>query len=189
MTWIPGTPVNLETENYILRSLTRADATDEYISWWNDAEVQASLGFPPRGWAKEQAVAHITKFDNRGRVHLGIFPKGQDLPIGFFSIIREANLRAVTNVVIGNKDYWGKAVVREVRPVCLDFIFNEMHLEKVVGKVNANNYPSIFNYKALKYKTEGVLRHHTKDLDGNWIDEVQFGMLRDEWLEIRKDLK
>lgn len=93
-----------------------------------------------------------------------------------------------TNVVIGNKDYWGKAVVKEVRARCLDFIFEDLHVLKVVGKVNSDNYASIFNYKALKYKTEGVLRRHTKNANDDWVDEIRFGLFREEWFEIRKDL-
>jgi RimJ/RimL family protein N-acetyltransferase len=183
--WVPGSKLTLESENYVIRSLGQEDATPEYISWWNDSEVQASLGFKPRGWGQQQALRHISNFDNRRKFHLGIFPKGEPLPIGFFTIIREGQSRATTNVVIGNKDYWGKSVVNEVRTSALDFAFGALGLNKITGKVNSNNYPSIFNYKALKFKTEGVLRKQNRGSEGQWVDEVCFGLLKEEWQAYR----
>jgi ribosomal-protein-alanine N-acetyltransferase len=179
--WMPGSKVTLESENYLIRSLVQKDATPEYISWWNDEDVQGPLGFKPRGWTEQRAKQHISNFDNRKRFHLGIFPKGESLPIGFFAIFVEGEIRATTNVVIGNKEYWGKGVVKEVRTCALDFIFQQLGMKKVSGKVNSNNYPSIFNYKALNFKTEGVLRKQTRGSEGQLLDEICFGLLKEEW--------
>ena len=109
--WIPGNLLELETENFRLRSLTAADATDTYVSWWNDPEIRNSLGFQPRGWKRDDAVRHIQKFDNRRNFHLGIFPRDRELPVGFFAVFLEAAGLARTNVVIGDKDFWGRRVV------------------------------------------------------------------------------
>ena len=79
-------PLILETERFLLRSLETKDATDTYISWWNDKEIQEGLGARPRNWGQIEAERHINKFDNQRRYHLGIFPKGEDVPIGFFTI-------------------------------------------------------------------------------------------------------
>ena len=71
--WKPGQSVRLDTERFYMRSLTVSDATDTYISWWNDAEVQEGLGAKPRGWGKQQAQRHIAKFNNARAFHLGVF--------------------------------------------------------------------------------------------------------------------
>ncbi len=65
--WNPSGPLILETERFKLRPLVPADATDDYISWWNDEEIQAGLGKPPRNWDRAQAQRHISSFDNRRR--------------------------------------------------------------------------------------------------------------------------
>lgn len=180
--WVRGMPLTLESENFLIRSLTPADATDEYISWWNDKEVQESLGFNPRGWTRDHAVRHILNFDNRKRLHLGIFPKGKALPIGFISILTKTKGCVQTNVVIGNKSYWGKRVPIEVRTRVLEFLFEDFGVHKVCGEVDARNFASIFNYKAHGFTCEGVFREHKQWVDGTWHDELHFGLLRSEWL-------
>lgn len=187
--WRPGRQLKLQTENYRLRSLTAKDATDTYVGWWNDPEVQNSLGFEPRQWDTARAAQHIQRFDNRRRFHVGIFPREQELPIGFISIFLEAEQRALTNIVIGNKDYWGRRVVIEVRQTVFDWLFNDVGVFKIYGKVNARNFPSIFNYKAQGFKCEGVLRLHGRGFDGTRHDLLMFGILRDEWQAKRQEEK
>ncbi len=185
--WKPGTELTFETENYRLRSLTAQDATDTYVGWWNDPEVQESLGFEPRQWDRARAIQHIERFDNRRRFHVGIFPKDQELPVGFIAIFLEVEQRALTNIVIGNTDYWGRKLVIEVRETVYDWLFNDIGVAKIYGKVNARNFPSIFNYKAQGFTCEGVLRQHGRNSDGTRHDLLMFGMLRDEWLAKRKE--
>ena len=179
--WQPGQALLLNTERFLLRSLTVADATDTYVAWWNDAEVQAGLGMRPRGWGRTEAERHIAKFDNRQRFHLGIFPKHAVLPIGFIALFLEGGARARTNIVIGNKQYWGQRVVLEVREAALAFLFERIGVHKVYGQVDSHNFASVFNYKAQGFACEGVLREHTMDADGERHDLVNFGLLRDEW--------
>jgi len=185
--WIPGTMLTLETDNYELRSLLAGDATDTYLSWWNDPDIQTPLGFEPRGWSKEQAVRHIGRFDNQRKFHIGIFPFGERLPIGFISIFLEAHNRATTNIVIGNKDFWGKGVVLEVRATILEFLFLNRNIQKVCGNVKARNFASIFNYKAQGFTCEGILREHELGLDGKREDQLAFGLLKEEWLQSRSE--
>ena len=181
MDWQPGKVLKLETERFKLRSLSIADATDTYISWWNDAEVQEGLGGKPRGWGKVQAQRHIAKFNNRNNFHLGIFCKEDELHIGFIAVFLEAAQVAKTNSVIGNKEFWGQGVVLEVRDRVLQFLFEDLETFKVVGQVDARNISSVFNYKAQGFSTEGVLRQQITAADGTRHDQIHFGLLREEW--------
>ena len=182
MDWRPGEPLLLETERFRLRSLTPEDATRTYIGWWNDPQVQEGLNFPARGWGLQHAVKHILQFDNRTRFHLGIFCKETDRMIGFFAAFPNLKtLVAKTNIVIGEKDWWGKNVVQEVRGRMLSFLFEVMEMEKVKGEIQGRNYASIFNYKAMGFTCEGVLRNELLHFDGGRTDLFIFGLLRDEW--------
>lgn len=181
--WLPGQPVRLESERFLIRSLTPQDATDTYVSWWNDTEIQHDLNLPPRNWGRDQAQKHIARFDNRTAFHLGIFPKGEQLPVGFFTINANQHTRvAVTNVVIGNKSFWGKKVPLEVRGRLLPFIFNRLEMLKVKGTIHGRNLPSIFNYEAMGFRCEGILRSELPGIDGGRADIYIYGLLRDEWL-------
>lgn len=181
--WVPGQPLRIDTERFTLRSLTPADATVTYVSWWNDPEVQAGLNFLPRHWDRQRAMQHIAQFDNRTGFHLGIFCKDTGRLIGFFAAFPNPNTKvAKTNVVIGEKDYWGKGVVQEIRPPMLTFLFAGMGMEKVKGEIQGRNYPSIFNYKKQGFTCEGILRKELVHYSGEGRTDVFiFGLLREEW--------
>jgi RimJ/RimL family protein N-acetyltransferase len=183
LNWRPGEPLQLETERFRLRSLTPADATITYVRWWNDPEVQEGLNFGARGWDKERAIKHISQFNNDTSFHLGIFCKDTGRMIGFFAAFPQPRSKvAKTNIVIGEKDYWGKNVVQEVRARMLTFLFETLGMEKVKGEIQGRNYPSIFNYKAMGFTCEGVLRNDIPRFDGKGRTDVFiFGLLREEW--------
>lgn len=180
--WRPGEILSVETKRFIIRSLTPEDATPTYISWWNDPEVQSGLNFPARGWGQQEAVKHISRFNNKTSFHLGIFCKQTDRMIGFYAMfIQPTNKVAKTNIVIGEKDYWGKRVVQEVRGRMLSFLFETLEMEKVKGEIMGRNYPAIFNYKEQGFTSEGILRAEIPCFSGGRTDIFVFGLLRDEW--------
>ncbi len=186
--WQPGKPFETETERFRLRSLVPADVSETYISWWNDPEIQAGLNFPARGWDRERAIQHVIRFDNAKSFHLGIFCKDTGRMIGFFAAFPNQRTKvAKTNIVIGEKDYWGKRVVQEVRGHMLSFLLDEMGMEKVKGEIHGNNYASIFNYKSMGFSSEGVLRSEMPHFGGGKrIDLYIFGMLREQWQASRR---
>ena len=146
---------------------------------------------PKRDESRDQVMDRLRRYvaraDNRQNFHLGVFPKGQQRQIGFFSLDMDfRNGTAQTRVVIGDKDYWGKHVVRETRAAIIEFVFRTTNFVKIWGMTSSRNIPSIYNYKAQGFQNEGVLRSHIRTLDGGRFDVVMFGLLREEW-EKRKE--
>ncbi len=92
---------------------------------------------------------------------------------------------ARTNVVIGNKEYWGRGVPLEVRDKALEILFEVFKVDKVYGRMHARNHASIFNYKAQGFTCEAILRQHEIGPDGERRDMLMFGLLREEWAERR----
>lgn len=183
MVWVPGQPLRLETENYIIRSLTPNDITEDYVSWWSDAEVMEGVARPLKPLPKQHHQQRVAKqFDNRKSFHLGVYDKKIDLLVGFITIFANPFHRtATTNTIIGNRAYWGRGLVLECRGAVIDFIFNELRIDKLSGKPIARNAPSIFNYKAQGFKTEGLLRKEWRYEDGRRVDVAVFGLFKDEW--------
>ena len=184
--WVEGNPVRLSTENYLMRTLTTDDATETYVSWWNDPEVQSCLGFRARGWDTIRAKKHISQFNNTERFHLGVFAIADSTHIGFYTINCRPTRVASTNTVIGDKSYWGKGVVTETRPAILAFIFDELGADKVCSEIDGRNFAAILNIKKSGYKLEGILRDEHLNPNGERVDELRFGLLRSEWLEIKE---
>ena len=182
MSWQLGQPLCLETSRFFVRSMTPADVTNQFIAWTRDPEVIQTLNLPVRKVKREEFVRYVQRFDNKVSFGLGIFTKKEDHHIGFYSVLcdnRQAT--AITNVVIGERDYWGKGVVIETRAAILDFLFDRLAIHKVWGKPFARNFPAVFNYKAQGFTCEGVLREHLKSVTGGRIDQLVFGLLRHEW--------
>ncbi|MCH8081599.1 MAG: GNAT family N-acetyltransferase [Proteobacteria bacterium] len=187
MNWEPGKPLITQSERFIIRSLSAKDAGPIYTSWWNDAEIQKGFNFKPRGWDQQRAAQHIETFDNRKKFHLGIFEKQTKKIIGFFAIWPNYTKKvALTNICIGDKAWWGKGVTLEVRARLLPFIFNTLGMEKVEGEIHGRNLPSIYNYKAMGFTPEAVVREHLISPFGGRVDAYHFGLLKEEWLEMRK---
>ncbi len=188
MTWQPGRPVRLETERFVVRSVTRDDVGRQYLAWAKDPEVMLTLNLPPRQLTRLQLVRYVERFNNKTAFHLGIFLKEEDgAQIGFYSVYYDAaNRLGQTNVVVGERDWWGRGVVMETRAAIIDFLFDVLGAEKVWGLPLARNIPSVFNYKAQGFKCEGILRQHRRAVGGGRADQLAFGLLRDEWRAFRK---
>lgn len=178
-----GRPVALQTERFLVRSLTTADVSDRWSGWSADADVMGPLNVPTRRMSKEDLARYIARFDNDNGYMIGVFAKTMSLHIGFFMIeTNKMHATAAFNLVIGDKQYWGKGVVNEVRAALLDDFFENRGAEKAFGTPLARNFPAVFNYKAQGWRLEGVLKGQCKSIsDGSRLDQYHFGMLRDEW--------
>lgn len=183
MSWKPGQSVRLSTPRFIIRSMTRADVTRDFLRWQNDPELCAGQNLPRKATNRINATQTVEKADNRRIFYLLICASIAELPIGFYAVRADPkHLFAETMVVIGNKDYWGKRVVLETRAVLIDFLFEQLGIQKITGRPHARNLASIFNYKAQGFTMEGVLRQQlTSVVDGSRLDQIEFGLLKDEW--------
>ncbi|MCE9520897.1 MAG: GNAT family N-acetyltransferase [Alphaproteobacteria bacterium] len=178
-----GRPLTLSTERFVVRSLTPADASDRWCNWSADPDVMGPLNVPANRMTKDQLARYIAGHDNDRLYLLGVFTKAMNQHIGFFMIeLGKLHATAGFNLVIGDKHFWGKGVVNEVRAALLDEFFERRGVEKAYGTPLARNFPAVFNYKAQGWKLEGVMRGQCKSVvDGTRLDQYHFGMLRDEW--------
>ena len=186
MAWEPGTLLELETERLTLRTMTREDVTDRFVSWLADPEVMQGLNLPRQRLTRAQAVRWVLGHDNRNQFCLGVHLQEVGL-IGLFTVSCDPkHMTAETAVVIGEREQWGKNIVLEGRARLLDFLFDELSMHKVIGRPHGRNVGSIFNYKALGFQCEAVLREQSRSIiDDSRLDQLIFGLLREEWLSRR----
>lgn len=183
MTWQPGHRLALHTERFTLRSMTREDVDEPFIGWLADPEVMLGLNMPRRRLSRAQAVAWVLAADHQRRFVLGVQPRAGGALLGCYTVdVDPEHGWAETAVVIGDKAWWGRHTVIETRGRLLAFLFDEMGLHKVIGRPHGRNLASIFNYQALGFRCEGVLREQVKPLAGEGrLDLLVFGLLRQEW--------
>lgn len=186
-TWKPGSPVHLETERFRLDSLTPFRASLETYPWTSDPQLMHPFGLSAGTWSRRSWYRYFRGVDNRRKFCLGITPKEQPDLIGFERFELRPRGTAFLAVLIGDRTWWGKEVVRECRSAVIDFLFECVGCLRVWGSPQVRNLPSVFNYQKLGFKCEGVLRRHSYDPATEQLQDCYiFGMLREEWAAKRK---
>lgn len=186
-----GRPVELQTDRFNLRSLKPSDASERWLGWAKDPEVMGPLNVPVTSMTRQDLANYIATSDNANRYLIGIFDRESRIQIGFFMVdIDQTHRHATFNVVVGEKSWWGKGVINEVRHALLDHFFEQRGMEKACGVPLARNFPAIFNYKAQGWRHEGTLRGQCRSaVDDTRLDQIQFGLLRDEWRALKAKVK
>jgi RimJ/RimL family protein N-acetyltransferase len=175
--------MSVSTERFVLRTVTQADASDRWCGWSGDPEIMDPLNVPTRRMSREELVRYIARADGENTLLIGVFTRAMSQQIGFYLIeVNRMHMTANFNLVIGDRQYWGKNVVNETRAALLDELFERRGIEKAYGMPLARNFPAVFNYKAQGWRLEGLLRGQCRSVkDGTRLDQYQFGMLREEW--------
>jgi [ribosomal protein S5]-alanine N-acetyltransferase len=177
----------LDTERFYLRPLQPADASARWIGWLADPDVMHPLNVNTHRFSLDGLRAHIAKHDQVKRLLIGIFDRSSDLHIGYYRIDLDPKHRlASVNIIVGDKNYWGRNVVNETRAVILDYFFTEGRIAKAIGSPPARNFPSVFNYRAQGWRLEGIFKSHRESIHTGRIDQLQFGLTREEWLARRQ---
>lgn len=185
--WRPGAPVRLETARFELASMTRWEAARHSYPWALDPEVMLPFGVPAKAWTRLGWYKWHKAYNNRKKFCFAIRPKGTPAVIGYESCEISSQKNAYLTVIIGDRSWWGKGVVVECRREIIRFLFETVGCRRVWGTPSARNLPSVFNYQALGFKSEGILRQHGIDARTlHPVDHLVFGLLREEWPRTRE---
>ena len=152
-----GTPpveVELQTNNFTLRSLNLSDATERYVGWLNDPEVNRYLEVRHNKNTRDSVKGFISSHDNKSSFLFGVFDKKSGDHVGNYSARCDLmHLTATLGVMLGDKSYWGRRTILETRARILDFLFEDVGLIKVHGACYSSNLPAIYNYKKQRKNT------------------------------------
>jgi len=180
-------PIKITTGRFELRSLTAADISPRWIAWLNDPEILIPLNAPPCNHTVRSLASQLAGYDNWNHYHVGVFDLETKQHIGLheMNLNREERLLQ-TNVLIGDKRWWGRDVVLETRGALLDYFFFEHKIEKAYGMPLARNFPMIFNYKVQGWTLDEIMRGSLVSITtGEKLDQYRFVMLRDDWSRLR----
>jgi RimJ/RimL family protein N-acetyltransferase len=99
--------------------------------------------------------------------------------IGLHEVSPE-NRSAWMGIMIGEKDCWSKGYGTDAIITLLRFAFGEMGLHRVELQVYADNLRGIACYKKCGFSEEVRMRRY-RYRNGEWIDALTMGVLRDEF--------
>jgi RimJ/RimL family protein N-acetyltransferase len=166
-----------------LRALTKADL-GTLLQYGQDVEVELLGGGDPphpgtiEGWEKWYEE-HVTK-QNKESANFGIEADGKLLGtcgIWRFNLVAQT---CVMGISIGDREYWGRGYGREAVGLLLDYAFRLRNFRKVSLDTSSTNERAIRCYRACGFIEEGRLREHLWS-NGEYVDEVHMGILREEW--------
>jgi RimJ/RimL family protein N-acetyltransferase len=155
-------------------------------------------------WYRDPEIARLTRYQTRPMTHPEIERFFQmrmlapdalayciaELPqwrlIGFttFSSLDPDNGSVLFHITIGERDAWGRGLGTEATELMLAHAFERLGLHRVGLTVFSYNVRAIRAYEKAGLRLEGRLRDAIQR-DGRYFDEVQMGILADEWLERR----
>lgn len=155
--------------------------------WYRDPELSRLTRYSVRPMPQEEIDRFFaTRLLSAGSVAYGIHENGTDRLIGLttFSSLDADNGSVLFHITIGERDAWGRGLGTEAARLMLWLAFERMGLHRVGLSVFAFNERAIRSYLKVGFVEEGRLRGAIAR-DGGWWDEIQMGILRDEWLAAR----
>jgi len=153
-------------------------------------------------WYRDPELARLTRYQTRPMTHAEIERFFQtrmlspdalaycivELPtwrlVGFttFSSLDPDNGSVLFHITIGERDAWGRGLGTEATELMLGHAFERLMLHRVGLTVFSYNLRAIRAYEKAGFVVEGRLRDAISR-DGRFFDEVQMGILADEWFE------
>ncbi|MFW5787163.1 MAG: GNAT family N-acetyltransferase [Bacillota bacterium] len=166
---------------------------EDYITkakdYINDPEVCLNINpqtpFPITLKDEEEWFENQRKDDNQR--NFAIITKDDKEYIGGCGIndIDWKNSVVKVGIFIGKKEYRGKGYGTEAMKILLEFIFNQMNINKVMLEVFSFNKRAIKSYKKNGFVEEGRLRENIYR-NGKYHDEILMGLLRREYEDLDK---
>ena len=176
----------MESNNCIIRE-SQFEDYKYFAEWEVDPAVTQYLSFDAgRTYEDVVSEAYANKADDT-MIDYTIVDKISGEPIGriFLSRIdKHSDSLDITKIYIGNSEYRGKGLAKEVMIALLEYCFEELGLHRVTLDFYSGNERAKCLYEKLGFKHEGVARESTKK-DGNYYDLNLMSILRSEFLENR----
>lgn len=169
------TPI-LYGQRIYLRRLTEEDASEDYVRWMNDPDINQYLESRFYTHTIESTKAFIRSVTNDNNYQFGIFVKETGKHIGNIKIgsINHYHRSADIGFLIGEKSFWGKGIATEAIGLATDFGFNQLKLHKLWGGLYAPNIGSFRAFQKNGYEQEGVKKSQYLS-NGVFVDDIMFG--------------
>ena len=173
----------LETERLILRRFVIEDSAAMYKNWASDEEVSKYLMWPTHSSPEiSRGVTEdwVNSYSDEKFYQWAIVPKDIGEPIGGISVVHMNE--EVSMVHIGyciGKTWWHKGITSEALKAVMDFLFDEVDVNRIESRHDPRNPNSGKVMKKCGMKYEGTLR--SSDWNNQGIcDACYYALLKSE---------
>ncbi len=178
----PPLPETIHTPRLLLRQFSLADAEDVF-AYRRDPEVGRFIPFrqPFERRHADVFVATQVLADPCERCVWALEQKGQ--VVGGVSLELDRRMaRAELGYELA-RWLWGRGLMVEAASAVIDQAFDRLPIIKLTATATAPNVRSTRVLEKLGMRREALLRQHWVH-EGRVLDEVRYGLLREEWKEL-----
>jgi ribosomal-protein-alanine N-acetyltransferase len=173
-------PVVLKGDRIVLQPVSLA-GLDDFHEYSMHKEFYNYFEFPEFKNISE-SEEYLQKIINRSESSKQQFWFIQEIQskkvIGSFGVHSLDEYRGSVEIGYGLSPlYWGKGYFQESVNVILEYIFNDLHLHRVVARTFESNQASIKGLEKVGFKTEGVMVDYYKKHNGRWFNAVLMAKL------------
>lgn len=178
--------VILETERLLLRRFAREDAGMVFSNWAGDEEVTRYMTWPTRKnieEAEKSVCGWAERYTSDNFYHWAITLKEDGNLIGFISVIScdETVGKVEMGYCIG-KNWWNKGYMTEALGKAVDFLFNEVGVQRIQACHDINNPNSGKVMAKCGMKYEGTMRKAEKTNNGI-CDLSYYAILAEDYIK------
>lgn len=155
----------------------------EYMDWLNSEEVCLGNSHHKFPVSKMNLIDFITtKNDDRNSIHLAIIETSSSRHVGNVALqnIDYLNRQAEFAIILGEKGIWGKGFGTEACRLLMKHGFKELNLRRIYCATYENNKGMISIANKVGMMLEGRRRKAVYK-NGNYLDVVEFGILKNEF--------
>lgn len=166
----------------------RQENLPSIVRWYRDPELARLTRYHMQPMSLEEIERYfMTRLLAADALAFGIHERKSDRLIGLttFSALDPDNASVLFHITIGERDAWGRGFGTEAAELMLGHAFERLGLHRVGLSVFAFNERAIRSYEKAGFRVEGRLREAIAR-DGRFWDEIQMGVLREEWMAERE---
>src|SRR5690625_631876 len=173
----------IETERLLLRPVTLADAEDLY-EYASDEENVYFVSFEQYQSVDDAYYSIANFFMANPLGKYGVELKEENKMVGTIDLFNLSSRKMSAEMgYILNPNYHRQGYMTEAGRALLALGFEKMELEKIYALCDSRNVASAGVMKKLGMKQEAHRRHHSLSKDGEWIDMLEYAILKDEYFE------
>ena len=174
------------TKRLKLRKYMLSDAIYMYKNYASDERVTRFLTWTPYKCIEdvESFLAdRIAEYAYETMYHWAIELEGEIIGSISTTFIDEKNHSCEIGYCIGY-DYWNKGFTSEALIAVIDFLFNEIGINRIMAKHDIENPASGKVMLKCNMTYEGTLRKHYLRFDGTYSDSLVYSILKSDFLPI-----
>ncbi len=171
--------VFLSGENIYLRALSETDIEGNYANWLNNQEITFYNSHGRFPLSKSKLLEYVKQADsNSTMLVLAIIDKQKEIHIGNISLqtINWIDRNAEIAFLLGEKEFWGKGIMKEAGELLLNHGFKVLNLHRIHCGTSSNNEGMQKLALKLGMQQEGI-RKEAMFKNGTYLDIIEYGKI------------